>query len=322
MDIETSARSDTGLRRDHNEDDFAIANGQDTVQFGTLLVVCDGMGGHAAGEVASELAVNTIMDTYYRTVDGARDDALCRAFEEANRRVFTEGRGVMGTTGVAALLYQARLYVANVGDSRAYHIRGSQITQITRDHSLVADQIAAGLITAEQARTLTYRNVITRAIGHQGDIQVDVFSIPLQDGDIILLASDGLTGMVRDDEIRQLIGPGPLDDASDALVNRANECGGTDNITVALARVSGIPASDGAAAPLPAPPLPVPPVTRRVTPLGTPVVARTAGSRRTAMALAAAFIIGLILFGALMWWQPATLPPLAPQTPTPGVIGD
>ncbi len=321
MHIETSARSDTGLRRDHNEDAFEIADGQDTVQFGTLLIVCDGMGGHAAGEVASELAVNTIMDTYYHTVEGAREDALCRAFEEANRRVYAEGRGVMGTTGVAALLYQARLYVANVGDSRAYHIRGARITQITRDHSLVADQIAAGIITAEQARTLNYRNVITRALGHQGDVQVDVFSVPIQDDDIILLASDGLTGLVRDDEILQIIAQGSLDDASDALVNRANECGGTDNITVALARVSGIPVDTNAEVPLVAPTLPLPPVTRRATPLGTPVVARSAGSRRTAMALAAALIIGLILVGALVWWQPATLPPLTPQTPTPGVIG-
>jgi protein phosphatase len=156
---------------------------------------------------------------------------LEQAFERANLLIHSEGRGSMGTTGVAALLFQDVLHIANVGDSRAYLIRNGIIHQISRDHSLVSDQVAAGLVTPEQARSVHYRNVITRALGYQQDVVVDLFRWPLQVNDLIVLSSDGLHGLIEDAEIAQILTSGPLANTVDQLVDLANERGGTDNIT-------------------------------------------------------------------------------------------
>lgn len=237
MKLRHSARTDVGRTRNHNEDDFGIGEGAGVAQYGELLIVCDGMGGHAAGEVASRLGVETILDTYYSDSSADRASVLQRAFERANERIHIEGRGAMGTTGVAALFYQSTLYVANVGDSRAYLIRNNDICQISRDHSLVSEQVAAGVITAEQARSSYYRNVITRALGYQPDVQVDLFHLPLEAGDTVVLCSDGLHGLVSDEEIREIATSMPLAEAVDRLIDLANERGGTDNITTIIARV-------------------------------------------------------------------------------------
>ncbi len=240
MKLRHSARTDVGKTRDHNEDDFGVGEGAGVEQYGELLVVCDGMGGHAAGEVASHLGVETILSSYYGDPSEDRTEVLQKAFERANEHIHAEGRGTMGTTGVAALLYQGMLHIANVGDSRAYLIRDGAIRQISRDHSLVGEQVAAGVITAEQARSLYYRNVITRALGYQSEVVVDLFHYPLQAGDTIVLSSDGLHGLVTDDEICQTALTLPLTDAVDRLIDLANERGGTDNITAIIAHVDDL----------------------------------------------------------------------------------
>jgi protein phosphatase len=245
MKLRYSARTDVGRTRDHNEDDYAIGEGPETERLGTLMVVCDGMGGHAAGEVASSLGVRTIMSVYYESAGGAGHDEMLRsAFETANARIHAEGRGTMGTTGVAALLDNGRLLIANVGDSRAYLIRDGAIQQISRDHSLVEEQVAAGVITAEQARTLHYRNVITRALGYQQEVLVDIFELPLAAGDTVVLSSDGLHGLVSDEEIARIALAEPLAEAPDRLIELANERGGNDNITVVIARIDGLDAQN------------------------------------------------------------------------------
>jgi protein phosphatase len=240
MKVHHSARTDVGRTRDHNEDSYGVGEGELVERFGELLVVCDGMGGHAAGEIASRVAVETILADYYADPDEERPVALEQAFSRANEQIYASGRGSMGTTGVAALLYHDALHVANVGDSRAYLIRNGEIRQLSRDHSFVSDQVAAGLITPDQARSSPHRNVITRALGYQSEVSVDLFRWPLQVGDIVLLCSDGLHGLVTDEEITEIVAAHAPDEAIGRLIDLANERGGSDNITVAIARVDAL----------------------------------------------------------------------------------
>jgi protein phosphatase len=232
MKLRHSARTDVGRTRDHNEDDFGIGEGAQVDALGSLFVVCDGMGGYAAGEVASQVGVETIVSSFYGDSADDRTMALEQAFERANERIHAEGRGNMGTTGVAALFHHDALYIANVGDSRAYLIRNAEIRQISRDHSLVGEQVAAGLISPDQARSLNYRNVITRALGYQSEVEVDVFRLPLQKADIVVLTTDGLHTLVEDREIAEMLAGEPIENAVERLVDMANERGGQDNITV------------------------------------------------------------------------------------------
>jgi protein phosphatase len=297
MKLRHSARTDVGKTRDHNEDSYGVGSGEQVERLGELLIVCDGMGGHAAGEVASRLAVDTILGMYYDDGSEDRPAALEQAFAEANARIYATGRGNMGTTGVAALLHHDALHIANVGDSRAYLIRNGEIRQISRDHSFVSDQVAAGLITADQARESPHRNVITRALGYQPEVSIDMFRLPLQVGDIVVLSSDGLHGLVSDAEIAEIASSYPPDEAVDRLIVLANQRGGSDNITVVIAHVDALdwdaqpildqepedahdrataelptqaaalePASDQPSAPAPA--RPAPPLERRLTLLG------------------------------------------------------
>ncbi len=240
MKLRHSARTDVGKTRDHNEDNFGVGSGEQVEQLGELLVVCDGMGGHAAGEVASQIAVETILADYYADTDEDRPQALTEAFKQANALIYARGQGSMGTTGVAALLHHDALHIANVGDSRAYLIRNGEIRQVSRDHSFVSDQVAAGLITADQARLSPHRNVITRALGYQPDVTVDMFRLPLQIGDIIVLCSDGMHGLVLDEEIVEITTTQPPDQAVQRLIDLANSRGGTDNITVVVAQVEAL----------------------------------------------------------------------------------
>jgi protein phosphatase len=240
MKISHSARTDVGQSRDHNEDSYGVGDGEPVERFGDLIVVCDGMGGHAAGEVASRVAVDAILSVYYTDTSDERPLALEHAFDTANEQIYETGHGSMGTTGVAALLHHDALHVANVGDSRAYIIRDGQIRQITRDHSFVSDQVAAGLITPEQARSSPHRNVITRALGYQSEVSVDLFRLPLQIGDTVVLCSDGLHGLVADEEIAELVETHGPEAAVDQLIDLANQRGGPDNITVVIARVDAL----------------------------------------------------------------------------------
>ncbi len=228
------SRTDIGCLRDHNEDSLVVAP--------PLFVVADGMGGHAAGEVASEIAVDVIADLAPEHPDG---EALAHAVKEANRAVIQaarEGRGRegMGTTVTAALLEGERLVIAQVGDSRAYLLHQGKLQQLTRDHSLVADMIEAGQLTPEEARTHPQRSVITRALGSDLHLQPDIYEINVETGDRLLICSDGLSGMVDDEGIEHTLRrvQDPQRCASQ-LVNEAVANGGHDNVTVIVADVTG-----------------------------------------------------------------------------------
>lgn len=240
MQLRHAAATDNGRARDHNEDAFLIEDKPARADAGALFVICDGMGGFASGEVASELASKAIIAHFYTAPVEQPGSGLRAAFLEANRQVFSEGRGKMGTTGVAALFLGESAMIANVGDSRAYLLRNGDIRQLTRDHSFVAEQVSAGMLTDDQARASSYRNIITRALGHRQDVDVDLFLEQVGPGDRLLLCSDGLHSLVESAEIAEIAGDGPLQDDVDDLIMLANERGGTDNITVVLIEVVAV----------------------------------------------------------------------------------
>lgn len=241
--------TDIGQMRDHNED-YALVR---TVHHphGTfhLWIVADGMGGGARGEVASQLAAQTVADYISLCEWDEPEEALRTAFEQANAAVYAEGTGdgsasrsQMGTTLVVALVDDAsgETVVANVGDSRAYLVRGNEIRQLTRDHSLVAERLAAELMTEEEARNSDERNIITRAVGTDATVAVDVAPrCSLGRGMRFVLCSDGLHGLVSDEEILRQVATSSLDRSARALVRDANAAGGRDNITVLVAGVGG-----------------------------------------------------------------------------------
>lgn len=237
--LDVAQLTDVGRRREHNEDNMAYVIPKDPQVMerkGALFIVADGMGGHAAGEVASEIAVDTISTTYYPDEHEDIADALLNAIKRTNTLIHQRAaenmlRSGMGTTTVVGVLRGNMAYVANVGDSRAYVIRKGKIKQISQDHSWVAEQVRAGLLTEEQARTHAQRNVITRSLGTQPDVEVDVFAEPLEEGDIVLLCSDGLSGVVDNDEIRSIVERFAPQESVYHLIERANENGGPDNIT-------------------------------------------------------------------------------------------
>jgi PPM family protein phosphatase len=259
------ARTDVGQIREHNEDNFLVADltrrSRGLVEGdrpravgcqGSLFAVCDGMGGAAAGEIASQLAVDIL---YERMVEGledarplSRDDLarrLVRAIEAAGLRIFQEAkvdrsRRGMGTTVTAAALVDDHLFFAQVGDSRGYVFRQGQLVQLTRDQSLVNQLIEAGQLTEEEAETFEHNNIILQALGTADTVQVDLTYCELRRGDTVLLCSDGLSGMVRFDELRDILrATSEPVDACRVLTDRANQAGGHDNITVVVATFDG-----------------------------------------------------------------------------------
>jgi protein phosphatase len=256
-------RTDVGQIREHNEDNFLVADltrrsrgllegdrEQIVGEWGSVIGVCDGMGGAAAGEVASQLAVDII---YEKLTEGSPPKShdelaqrLVRAVEEAGIRIFNEARADrtrrgMGTTATIASLMDSRLFVAQVGDSRAYVLRQGKLVQVSRDQSLVNQLIEAGQLTEEEAETFEHNNIILQALGTAETVQVDLTYVDLQRGDRVLLCSDGLSGMVRTDELREVLVSqrDPLD-ACRELTDRANRAGGHDNITVIVADFDGV----------------------------------------------------------------------------------
>lgn len=228
------SRTDVGLVREQNEDSLAVAP--------PLFVVADGMGGHAAGEVASEIAVRTITECAPSYPDA---EELGSAVEVANRAIIDaaltgEGREGMGTTCTAAIMAGGRLVIAQVGDSRAYLLHQGRLSQITRDHSLMANMIEAGQISPEEARYHPNRSVITRALGNDMNMVPDLYEIDVNEGDRLLLCSDGLTSMLEDSAIEATMNrnPDPQHCAS-VLVDEAIAAGGLDNVTVIVADVEG-----------------------------------------------------------------------------------
>ncbi len=255
-------RTDVGQIREHNEDNFLVADLtrksrslmetdriQGVAERGTVLGVCDGMGGAAAGEVASQLAVDIIYEKLSQGDPPRNHDDLARrlvnAVEEAGGRIFGEARADrtrrgMGTTATIAALLDARLFVAQVGDSRAYVLRGDKFVQVSRDQSLVNQLIEAGQLTEEEAETFEHNNIILQALGTAETVQVDLTYVDLRHGDTLLVCSDGLSGMVRADEMREvLLSNREPFDACKELVDRANRAGGHDNITVIVAVFEG-----------------------------------------------------------------------------------
>lgn len=250
--------TDVGRARDHNEDAFAIVDmssgpliapdAETTValaQEGLFLAVYDGMGGHAAGEVAAAMAAKSIERDLRRMVSDGRTDpaeALRESLRAANQEILAESqrrdcKPGMGTTSTAALLFADRAVFAEVGDSRAYLLRGGTLTQLTHDQSLVATMLEAGLLTAEEAKSFPHTNVILQALGVQEKLDPVATEVQTQPGDLILLCSDGLHGPVPDQDIAAILRREPtLTDCAEALIQAALDAGGPDNVTVVLAR--------------------------------------------------------------------------------------
>jgi serine/threonine protein phosphatase PrpC len=242
--ITFSQGSDVGRVRDHNEDWVAVEDPTDPErkQKGRLFIVADGMGGYQAGEVASQMAAETVVRAYY--ADPSQDPTvrLRNAVQAGNEEVYRQAqsnpaRTGMGTTMVAAAQIGQTAYIASVGDSRAYVVHQGVLSQITQDHSFVGEQVRAGLLTKEQARVHPQRNVITRALGSQPTVQVDTFVGELSDGDILVMCTDGLTGHLSEEGIRDTVVSMPPGQAVPRLIELAKEDGGTDNISVIVVRV-------------------------------------------------------------------------------------
>lgn len=245
MQLSHAAQSDVGVKRTHNEDSFLV-----NPELG-LFVVADGMGGHAGGETASRVAVTTIEQELLAArqkraeafenpgeleqtplADIVREllEAACGAvFQTARASPGLEG---MGTTSTLLLCHQGYALAGHVGDSRLYMVRGGHIQQLSEDHSLVHEQVKAGILTEEQAKTSRFKNIITRSIGFEEDVLVDVLGVRLAPGDQLLLCSDGLSNLVEDYEMREILHTVPLGEVPGRLIELANARGGDDNITV------------------------------------------------------------------------------------------
>lgn len=243
MRFSCAARTDVGVVRSGNEDSYLMSSERG------LFVVADGMGGHAAGEVASEMAARIIAEEF-RPARGMSDEELMSqlvaAIRAANESIFHrtlsehDKRG-MGTTATVLNLLPRRYLIGQVGDSRAYLLRGGVLTQLTKDHSYVQEQVDAGRLTPEEARVHPYANVITRCVGSSSDVVPDIYVGTLDVGDLLLLASDGLTGMLDDEDVREIMTSGlNLEDMVDALIVAANHRGGLDNVTTILVRIEEV----------------------------------------------------------------------------------
>ncbi len=252
MTFEFHCATDTGRSRSNNEDSVAID------EWSSLVVLADGMGGYNAGEVASSMATSFIKSELGRWLSeaaaSATDTDVRRAMEicvdNANRAIFNSANSNpryagMGTTLVVGVFRETRLLLGHVGDSRCYRMRAGRLTQITHDHSLLQEQIDAGLITAEQAAFSANKNLVTRAVGVEDTVLLETHQHDVLPGDVYVLCSDGLTDMLDDETIAQLLQRCELlPEGATALIDAANDAGGKDNISVVLARVRG---SSGAA---------------------------------------------------------------------------
>jgi PPM family protein phosphatase len=252
MRLVYAGQTHVGMRRSHNEDSFYIFPEEN------LFVVADGMGGHASGEVASQLAVETMANFFRAT---AEDDEVTWPFKMDKERAYDENRLVtsvklanlriyeaaqkegrlrgMGTTVVGALFTENGLLLCHVGDSRIYRLRGGKLEQLTEDHSLLNEYLRTQKLTHEEIETFQHKNVIVRALGMKPVVEVDTTRVDWRLGDVFLLCSDGLSGLVSDPAMAALIEKNANpNDAASALIQAANEAGGTDNITCVLVRVS------------------------------------------------------------------------------------
>ena len=243
--IRVQGITDVGLVRKENQDAYAVR--EEMASGHTVCVVCDGMGGAAGGKLASRIAVTTYLEELEKVLSASMDPGQLReassyAVSLANRAIQTaagespEYSG-MGTTLVSAVIYEGGAVITNVGDSRAYHIAGGEITRVTRDHSLVQSMVERGDITAEEARRHPNRNLITRALGPDREADSDSYRVSLEQGDCLLLCTDGLTGTVTDQELADEILRGTEDNQClDRLLALAKSQGAPDNVTAVLLR--------------------------------------------------------------------------------------
>jgi protein phosphatase len=253
--VTTAAATDVGRRRSGNEDSYAswAAEGDAAAHAADhLLVVCDGMGGSNAGEVASRIAADTVVREFVAAPPEDTATALAHSVQVANQEIWEHSRSHqdlngMGTTCTALALKQDQVLVAHVGDSRAYLVRAHRARQITTDHSLVAQLVARNQLSPEEARNDPRRNVVTRSVGVGPDLEVDVVAVgePLKGGDTLVLCSDGLHGQMSDDEIAGFAMAESLPEACRDLIELANARGGPDNITVAMLRFERAPEGAG-----------------------------------------------------------------------------
>jgi protein phosphatase len=246
-----------GRRRSINEDDLAVVDLQDRRVFdppeieshpiagkGLLLAVCDGVGGHRAGEIASELCLEVLVEEFEELSgpDCAPDEAFRKAVENVNARVWKKaGKDPklhgMATTLTAVVVCPSNMIVAQVGDSRAYLLRKNTLTQLTRDQSFVETMVSSGALSEEEAKASPYRNMILQAIGREKKVDVALEQIAPEPGDVLLLCTDGLCGVVGSDAIARAMARPLLEEGVRELIGMANEAGGPDNITVLVARV-------------------------------------------------------------------------------------
>lgn len=249
MTLEHASLSDRGRVRQNNEDAHAIfvpEGAGELADRGAVFVVADGMGGHRGGEIASRIAVRTIIAFYTANSEENRSHALSRAFREANKTIIEESVADstlfgMGTTCTALALFRGRAFLAHVGDSRAYHLRAGRITQITNDHSIVGEMVRSGILSDEDARNHPKRNVITKSLGAQDEIAADMpAALEVEAGDTFLLCSDGLTAYLSDTDIAEVLAVSSPAEASKKLVKMANDAGGRDNVTVLVVKVKSI----------------------------------------------------------------------------------
>ncbi|CAN5172205.1 MAG: Stp1/IreP family PP2C-type Ser/Thr phosphatase [Chloroflexia bacterium] len=231
------AASEPGTVRERNEDlvytpDQSVVEQSDVV----ILAVADGMGGHERGEVAAKIAIDTLVQ---RFAEADSDDPVLfikQAYRAANQTIFDDGsakgeHNLMGTTLVTAIIRGEDLTVGNVGDSRAYLMRAGRLNQVTTDHSLVAEQVRMGVMTQDEARGSTHKNIVTRAIGHRERVDVDIFEIKLLPDDRLLLSSDGIHDVLEENEMGEVLSAFEPDEASRELISRALNAGSSDNVS-------------------------------------------------------------------------------------------
>lgn len=286
--------TDVGRRRERNQDNVTSrvpTEPEVLEERGALFIVCDGMGGHAAGEVASELGVNTISEVYFASQGQDVITSIAQAVKSANDGIYSLARARseysgMGTTCVTLVIAGGRAYIVNIGDSRAYLIRNGEMRQVTQDHSWVAEQVRIGLLTEEQARVHAHRNVITRSLGTQPNITADLFVETLRDGDRVLLCSDGLHGYVEEEAISQeVLTQSDPEVTAKNLVDMANANGGPDNISAIVVDILETPEVTG---PIPLPADTNDPIAEGATqPLPVPTAAAPAAAVAAAAVAAA-----------------------------------
>ncbi len=246
--VTVAAKTDLGRVRENNEDKYEYYMAEDAATLasrGLVFLVCDGMGGHAAGQIASELACKTFIDVYLHHPSAEPIMAMVSGVQAANRFVVDVGRAIpsrkgMGTTLSGLILIQDIAYAVQVGDSRIYRLRNGELLMLTHDHTWVEEAIRAGMLRPEEVETHPYKHVLTRAIGTEGDVKPDVEAFDLKAGDVFLLCSDGLINHVSDDTIGEILRTKPLAEAAWTLVGQALLGGGSDNTTVLVVRIDDV----------------------------------------------------------------------------------